>query len=199
MSVSAACAMLLAVAGCDQKAATAPGAATAPPPAAETPFRLTASIQDIMLSEIDPSADTLWDSVQTITSEKGVEEKQPRTDEEWLAVRHSALVLMEATNLIVMEGRKVAPTGKAVADEGLPGILNTAEIQKAIDSDHATFIKMAHALEDAGRQALTAIDARDVQGLLAAGNAIDTACENCHLKYWYPKGGTPPSASTASP
>jgi len=23
-------------------------------------------------------------------------------------------------------------------------------------------------------------------GLLDAGETIDTACENCHLKYWYP-------------
>jgi hypothetical protein len=43
----------------------------------------------------------------------------------------------------------------------------------------------------------TAIDARDVQGLLAAGNAIDMACENCHLKGSYPEGGTPPTVETA--
>jgi len=34
--------------------------------------------------------------------------------------------------------------------------------------------------------ALKAIDAKNVMGLLDAGEGIDNACENCHLKYWYP-------------
>ena len=28
-------------------------------------------------------------------------------------------------------------------------------------------------------------------GLFESGDAIDQACENCHLKYWYPKGKKP--------
>jgi hypothetical protein len=145
-----------------------------------------------MLAEVDPSADALWDAVQTLSTEKGIEDQQPRTDEEWLAVRHNALVLIEATNLLLMEGRRVAPVGKAVADEGFPGILNTAEIQHAIDSDRPAFVQLAHGLNAAGVRALNAIDAKDVAALLAAGNDIDTACENCHLKYWYPQPASPP-------
>jgi hypothetical protein len=34
--------------------------------------------------------------------------------------------------------------------------------------------------------ALKAIDARDKEALLDSGDAIDQACENCHVKYWYP-------------
>ena len=67
-----------------------------------------------------------------------------------------------------------------------PDFREAWEIQKIIDSDRASFVKFAHALHDAGMQALTAIDARNVEGLLNAGEVIDTACENCHLKYWYP-------------
>ena len=36
------------------------------------------------------------------------------------------------------------------------------------------------------------------EGLSEAGEAIDTACENCHLKYWYPNGG-PPAGPVLSP
>jgi hypothetical protein len=35
--------------------------------------------------------------------------------------------------------------------------------------------------------ALQAIEAKDKDKLLEAGDAIDRACENCHLKYWYAK------------
>ena len=35
------------------------------------------------------------------------------------------------------------------------------------------------------RDALKAIEARDVKGLLNAGDVLDQACETCHRKYWY--------------
>ena len=51
----------------------------APPPApAGPPFRTTASIKDIMDSLVDPSADVLWESVATIVSAKGTEERRPK-------------------------------------------------------------------------------------------------------------------------
>ena len=40
-----------------------------------------------------------------------------------------------------------------------------------------------------------AIDAKDAMALSASGEGLDIACENCHLKYWYPLGG--PSGAAA--
>src|SRR5438094_90123 len=60
------------------------------------------------------------------------------------------------------------------------------QMEKLINDDRASFIKLARALQDAGATALKAIDAKNAEGLLDAGETIDTACENCHLKYWYP-------------
>src|SRR5258706_11093171 len=42
----------------------------------------TATIKDIMLSIVDPSADVVWDSVQTVVTAKGIVDKAPRTNEE---------------------------------------------------------------------------------------------------------------------
>jgi hypothetical protein len=44
--------------------------------------------------------------------------------------------------------------------------------------------------DDAVIPSLQAIDARDTEALLNAGDAIDRACESCHLKYWYPNDDT---------
>ena len=49
------------------------------PAPAGPPFRPTASIKDIMDSLVDPSADVLWESVATIVSAKGTEERRPKT------------------------------------------------------------------------------------------------------------------------
>ena len=35
-------------------------------------------------------------------------------------------------------------------------------------------------------EALAAIDKKDADALSDAGETIDEACEQCHLKYWYP-------------
>lgn len=163
-------------------------AADKPAPVAATasPFILTASIQDIMHGVIDPSADFLWESVSTEVTKEGETVKQPTTDAEWDAVRNHAITLMEATNLLVMEGRRVVAEGKEVEDAHIDGIQKAGEIQLAIDKDRATWIGFAHALHDAGQQALQAADARDAEKLLHSGEALDAVCEACHLKYWYP-------------
>src|SRR5262245_31585787 len=81
----------------------------APPPAQpQAEYRTTATVKDIMDSMVDPGSDYIWDAVETVVSAKGVEEKKPRTDEEWKEVRRHAIMLLEATNLLQIPGRHVA-------------------------------------------------------------------------------------------
>jgi len=155
---------------------------TPPPPPSQ--FRPTSTIKDIMDSLVDPSADFLWDSVSTIVSAAGTEERQPKTPEEWANVRRRAITLIEATNLLIMEGRHVAKPGEKAENEEVE--LGPEEIEALIKGDRTSWVNFAHALNDATMLALKAIDAKSAPGLLDAGEGIDTACENCHLKYWYP-------------
>ena len=79
-------------------------------------YSTTATIKDIMDSIVDPGADGIWGAVETVVSAKGVEEKQPHTDEEWKEVRRKAIMLLEATNLLQMPGRHVAKPGEKADD-----------------------------------------------------------------------------------
>jgi hypothetical protein len=158
---------------------------TPPPP--EQSFKLTATIQELMNAQIDPAADALWDSVAFIATKAGVEERQPRTEEQWQAVRMSALTLMEAASLLSMPGRRVAADDR----EPGPGELRAAEIQSRIESSRGAFVQFARSLQEAGQKALTAIEAKDAQRLMDAGGVIDEACEACHVTYWYPDQNRP--------
>ncbi|MEO7493985.1 MAG: hypothetical protein ABIT83_07090 [Massilia sp.] len=149
-----------------------------------------ASIQDIMVSIVDPSADTLWDAVSTETSAKGTVEHHPQTDEEWQQLRRHAVTLAEAGNLLVMQGRQVSHVGK-VEDAHVPGILAPSEIAASISKDRPAFAARARALQDAALLALDAIDAKSPQRLMAAGEKIDAACESCHMVHWYPNAEQP--------
>jgi hypothetical protein len=154
-------------------------------------YRLTATVRDLMDGIIDPSADVLWDSVAYIATTKGIEDRQPRTDDEWKTVRNSAITLIEAANLLSMPGRSVAAArGPIDAPSGL-GELSHAEIQQRINATHDGFTQLARNLQDAGLKALAAISARDAQGLMDAGGTIDEACEACHVTYWYPNQNRP--------
>jgi hypothetical protein len=174
---------ILVAAACSAPPSAAPAAAK-PAETAAAEFRTTATIKDIMDSVVDPSADYLWDSVATIVSRKGTEERRPRTDMEWKEVRRRAIALVEATNLLIMDKRLVAHEGEKSENPGIE--LGPEEIKGIIDSDRASFIKFAHGLHDAGMKALAAIDKKDPEALSDSGEAIDEACEQCHLKYWYP-------------
>ena len=169
------------------------GACSSRAPASLVPapqqFPVTATIQDLMQGQIDPSADALWDAVAIIESPTGTEDRHPRTNAEWRAVRTHAITLIEATNLLSMPGRRIKD-GDAPAGQGE---LPPAEIQRRIAVSHDSFVRFARLLQVAGRRALTAIDARDVQGLMDAGGLIDQACEACHLTYWYPDQKRPPT------
>ena len=149
-----------------------------------TDLARTATIKDIMDSMVDPSGDFMFESMAQIADENGIREKAPKTNEEWEEVRRRALVLLEAPNLLVMEGRKVAQSGERATNPNVE--LQPEQIQKLVDDDRPAFIRRAKRLQDAGAMALKAISAKDKDALFSAIDKIDKACENCHLHYWYP-------------
>ncbi|MEO5742215.1 MAG: hypothetical protein ABIS29_16640 [Vicinamibacterales bacterium] len=152
-------------------------------------FRPTATVKDIMVSIVDPGADVLWNAVATIVSVTGTEERAPKTDEEWAAVRRSAIQLVEATNLLRIPGRKVAKPGEKSENPRIE--LEPEAIQKLIAEDPATWSGLVNRLHDAASEGLNATNAKNAQGLFDAGEHIEHACEACHQQYWYPPSEAP--------
>jgi hypothetical protein len=165
-------------------APTAADKATADTAAPAPPYNTVATIKDIMDSMVDPSADYIWESVGTEVSAKGVIEKAPKTDDEWKEERRRAILLVEAANLLVMPGRKVAQAGEKSENPGIE--LGPEEIMAIIDGNRATFHRLAHEFQQTAIEQLEAVNKKDLPALLKVGGDIDTRCENCHKTYWYP-------------
>lgn len=176
--------------GCAPKAAPE-AAAPAPAP---SPLKPVASVIDLMASQVDPTADFLWESVSTVSTTKGIQENHPRTDAEWAEVRYKALQLIEASNLMMMDGRLVAHPGQKLSEPGGQGDFTPEQAQAAVDKDRTTFVAYAEALRGAGELMLQAIEKRDVDAMLETGGSLDEACESCHRKFWYPNSPLPPGA-----
>ena len=167
-------------------------ACSAQPP----PLQPVATIQELMQSEVDASADNIWDAVETTTGPTGEEHKQPRTDAEWQEVRRSAIVLIEAANLLTVEGRglSAAPFPAEAA-----GALDSAEIQQRIAHNRVVFNQYALTLRQTARSLLAAIDAKNPQAIVAVGGNLDEVCESCHMTFWYPNQVIPPFPSKGDP
>ena len=127
--------------------ASAPARPVAPP---------VATVKQIMSGVVAPSATSIWDSVATTVSAAGIEEKMPRTDEEWAAVATSAAVLADSAGMLLVEGRNV---------------------------DAEEWPKMAQAMAAAANKALKAAEAKSADGILEVGDEINQTCDNCHERY----------------
>jgi len=157
------------------------------------------TVKDIMEGIVDPSADVVWESVATNITAAGVEEKAPKTNDEWAAVQHSALMLAEAANLLKMSGREIARPGDANTKSGPDAPeLTPHEIQEKVNRDWTLWITHADRLQETAIKAWRIANARDVSGIVEVGDAIDKACETCHLEYWYPDLKKPRSERSGS-
>ena len=145
------------------------------------------SIQDVMDSAIDPSADALWQVAGTVVTADRTVVRQPRNAKAWIRARGLASRLALGAKQL-QTARSVGENGHWVlADASTPGIRTAQQIQADIIHDPARFYAAAQRLERTAQEAVKAIDHRDVPGLLKAGARIDAACEACHAAYWYPR------------
>jgi hypothetical protein len=94
------------------------------------------------------------------------------------------VALLEACNSIQIPTRRVAKPGEKADD---PRVEEPPEvIQTMIDSDRPAWSRHANEMYDSVNLMIKAIDEKNVDGVLDAGDKMDKACESCHVKYWYP-------------
>lgn len=180
-------ALLLMLCACSKQQPQAPQAESLQP---------VATLQELMQAEVDASADSIWDAVETTTTRSGDEDKQPRTPEEWRDVRRNAIVLIEAANLLTVDKRRLAavPFPAEAA-----GALDSAEIERRIAVNRAAFNQYALTLRQTAQTMLAAIDAKDPKALVTAGGVLDEVCETCHMTFWYPNQVIPPFPTQGDP
>ena len=165
--------------------ADAPGTETLPV-VVEIPYDTSISIREIMASLIDPPADALWNSVRVVSDSTGITEYVPESDEDWAALRHDAISIIEGSNALMMPGRRVAPPG---AEGEFPEYEFTPEeVEAILANDRASWIGFASQLQDSALEILDAVNNRDTERLTEWGAYLDEACEACHSVYWYRAG-----------
>ena len=121
------------------------------------PLDMRHSVRDLMAGLIDPAADGLWDAVGTVLDADGEHYTAPETEEDWIAVRASAMTLIEAGNLIMM--------GDRTPDDG-------------------AWMQYSQDMIDAAAVALAAAEAEDPDAIFDVGESVYNSCNACHAIYW---------------
>ena len=151
-------AMLLVLVACEQE--TAITVATLP----------VGDMHETMTWVIDPAADVIWGSAGFVLTEDGEQDLAPATEDAWAKVRHSAAVVAESGNLLLMP--HLLPPG----DESLPA---------------DAWIEFSHAMTRFGQEAMAAVDAKDADALFEVGGKLYNVCRACHQVYARPEDARP--------
>ena len=121
-----------------------------------SPYKPVASVEELMEGTVQPAAEVFWGSVSTTISAAGIEEKFPKTDEEWEAVWGGAMTIAESGNLLMMPSRM---------------------------REDAEWTRLSTALVDIGVEAAKAARTRNPETVLEVGERVYNVCTECHMKF----------------
>ena len=121
-----------------------------------SPYKPVATVEELMEGTVQPAAERYWQSVSTTISAAGIEEKFPKTDEEWEAVWGGAMTIAESGNLLMMPSRV---------------------------RDDADWARLSSALVDVGVEAAKAARTRNPETVLEMGEKVYNVCTECHMKF----------------
>lgn len=103
-----------------------------------------------------PASEKVFEVGAISVSKEGVLESAPQDDEEWALVKHNAMALAEAGNLLMFEAR----------------------------AKEANWMKYSQALVDLAAAVAAKADAKDTQAVFdAAATMYTEACQACHAQY----------------
>lgn len=119
-------------------------------------------MHDTMTWFLDPAADVIWNSAGFVLTAEGETPLAPTTDDGWARVRHSAVVVAEGGNLLL-----------------LPHMLPDA----ADDAGTDAWVEFAQGMRRIGTEAVAAVDARDADALFEVGGHLYNVCLACHQVY----------------
>ena len=133
--------------------ASVAGCSSAPQP---PPFKAIVETKDLMEHLMERQADIVWGATGSIVTAEGVEERSPKTEDDWMAVKAAAINLTETGNLLM-----IAP--------------------RAQDGDR--WMENVKNMMAQGEKMIAAVDRKDTKAMFDVGSDLYDTCTNCHMHY----------------
>lgn len=143
-------------------------------------------VRQAMIDGINPATLAVWDVTNEAMNDEGGLDAAQMDEARWVRMEEGARRL-NAESLRLANAEKWVAGGPNLVDGKVPpGVATREEIQAAIDADPAGFRQISLTMAEMADGIANAAKARDaeVAGDLALN--LDTACQACHVQYWYP-------------
>ena len=143
----------------------------------------TRSVRQLMNEVMELNARTIWNAVSYIVTADGVEERFPRSDEEWNTLLQAARNLMSGGEALMLDSRPVDP---AFDPASWPNWQYTpAEIETMRSEDPDNWRYYLVDMQGAVTRIIDAINRRDLLAYGELGVLLNQACQGCHSSFWY--------------
>jgi hypothetical protein len=140
----------------------------------------TTTLQELMAVVITDTTNVLWNAA-LLEPPAGADKPAP-TDAEWQEFRDNALKLQTIPALLLADDLQIAPAGTP-ATEGSLAPDAVAALRKDQWEAWQAQVKI---LQESAAASLRAIEAKDFDGMLQAGDTMYAVCDSCHQQFWYP-------------
>jgi len=101
---------------------------------------------------------------------------------QWQEFRDNALKLQNVPALLMADNLQIAPAGTPATEGSLaPEAIATLRKEK-----WEAWQAQVSILQEGTAAALRAIDAKDFDAILQAGDTLYAVCDSCHQQFWYP-------------
>ena len=125
------------------------------------PVQVVGDMKETMTWVLDPAADVIWGSAGFVLTAEGQRDLQPTSEEGWARLRHSAAVVAESGNLLL-----------------LPHLMPT-------DSEAGTdaWVEFANGMTRVGMEVIEAAENQDAEAVFEKGGHLYNVCVACHQVY----------------
>jgi len=146
--------------------------------AAEPENALT--LKELMAVVVTDSTNVLWNAA--LLDPPAGSDKAAPTDAQWQEFRANALKLQEIPSLLLAQSLLIAPYGTAATE----GSLAPDDIAQLRTGNWPAWQAQVQVLQSGAQATLKAIDSKNFDAMLEAGDSMYPVCESCHQQFWYP-------------
>lgn len=142
-------------------------------------------IRQIMQQHTNPATLAIWDVGNNAMGDEGGIDPALMDQDKWDRLVASATQLAEAGRAMGAGSSFIA----AAADNSTvgEGEITMAQVQTQLDGDPAKFRELGEALAAHSDRLAAAARAKDATAAGELIAAMDTVCEDCHARFWYPE------------
>lgn len=148
----------------------------------EAPPAPAVTLQQLMAIVITDASNQVWNAA-LLEPAAGSDKPNP-TEEQWATLRSAATTLLVTPTVLLHPSLAVAAPDAPAAE----GSLSPAAITELRGKQWAVWAAQVSILQQSAAAALNAIEARDYEATLQAGDSLYGVCDSCHKLFWYPEG-----------